>query len=951
MASLSHHHHHPTSSSLHQKKKEENERQLTLLQDIVAHVAREETEAVIAKCLLLLTTGEKASSIGGDNHHPTPTQRGGGGGGALALREEAWNPTLMGAGNESLQVAVLQLLFQSWIQRGQYSQLVQWIQRHQVPTKVLELIQPLVYYAKYRLQQQQPNVDASTAEDSQKSTAPPTTTTSSSTTTSYQQIIHPLQQQYQQDIRSLNVMEQHLLAQSLVHAGQTKKALEVYQQLLIDITTRTTTTSHPSNTETVAEQTMELLTNALYVLSSNAIPGIQNVPDGALSLVQQTLDWMEKHQQQQQQQPCSYYDLCFNLGTFLTLAGGSNGVAGAGNGNGDGNANANGDTNNSNPSPSYYFDLAEQACRQEFLDKPFEQLELELAPIVINRTWSRHWNGLPISLVDYTKPAEIKSLSVPTKQIAKINQDLLTTMTKSTTTTTTTTTTTVPLDLSKWTPLQIRLYWYNRAVQQLRNGQYEDCQQSCTMLQATWMEPTKSQLKKHAINPTATSTTAASTTTSTTTTTPATNTITYIPTLSKEATYWWQTKCTVLLAHVAFQRGNTDHAFQLLQAQMDVLQTWIRQQNKETTSASSSSSSSSSTTMTTSVLPTIVDHAMTHLQLHQFALKHHTVQATVEEMINLLQGLPPSIQSTKAVVATVHALQNKLAAGNNNNNNNNKNKNQTNRQDDEQVSPKDAAQQAFWKGHYSDVIQILDAYLPTNRKDCTMDQQMLIGMYLIPSLAHVDPRRAIQVWEEDLKQQQQKQKQSPLLVDTNLEESFFSKVAILNGEALEQEELPRSTSSSKDMSPWAANSQKEESTKKKKKSMEQIRKRRAKKRDGYIQQLQDKGMYNPKIKPKDDRWMPKYARRRRGGHGQHHQFNNNSNNNTASKKSNPMMQPYHRGAQGGGTLSEQEIQKLDAAARKVGLVQTNNPSNAPSTANMKVVSDSSIGPRKGGRRR
>ena len=111
-------------------------------------------------------------------------------------------------------------------------------------------------------------------------------------------------------------------------------------------------------------------------------------------------------------------------------------------------------------------------------------------------------------------------------------------------------------------------------------------------------------------------------------------------------------------------------------------------------------------------------------------------------------------------------------------------------------------------------------------------------------------------------------------------------------------------------------------------SKEKIMRRRARKREQYLNELEKKGLYNPDrpTNPNPERWIPKHERSRsRGGGGRNR---NNAGNN--------------RSAQGGG--SQRDALKLDAAARKAGTIPG---STGPSTANIKVGG----GGRKGGKRR
>jgi hypothetical protein len=154
-----------------------------------------------------------------------------------------------------------------------------------------------------------------------------------------------------------------------------------------------------------------------------------------------------------------------------------------------------------------------------------------------------------------------------------------------------------------------------------------------------------------------------------------------------------------------------------------------------------------------------------------------------------------------------------------------------------------------------------------------------------------------------------------------------------DGGSLENKSLPRgaaasrSTSISKKLEANnnAAGNQNDEGADKP--SREKILRRRARKREEYLKELEKKGDYNPDrpAKPDPERWIPKHerSRSRRGRN------NNNKGNN--------------RSAQGGGSNKDAERLGLDAAARRAGKVPV---SSAPSTATMKVSSGGGKGRRR-----
>ena len=333
----------------------------------------------------------------------------------------------------------------------------------------------------------------------------------------------------------------------------------------------------------------------------------------------------------------------------------------------------------------------------------------------------------------------------------------------------------------------------------------------------------------------------------------------YLP-LSQDAAAWWNARVDVILAHV-----DNDQAVTKLQHRVDALQ----------------------------ALPesAIRDYALAHVQLHLFHFQ--TPKPTREQTIQLLQKLPSGIQSKKATVATLASLT-KQGDGNGSSSSNSNDMGMT-----ESAALADVL---FAKGDFVQADKLYEKYLPAIPK-CNQEQLQQQARR-VQALAQIDPLQATNLW-------QSLQKSS--LEDNNEPASLLP---TMDGEALEQQELPRT----KSLKPGLLGVPDDNDTQRK--SREHVLRRRARQREAHLQEQEKKGLYNPSkpTKPNAERWIPKHARssnRRRGGGG-----------------------GYHKGAQGGG--SEKEALKLDAMARKAGLVDT-----GPSTANMKVSS----GGRKAGRRK
>jgi hypothetical protein len=344
----------------------------------------------------------------------------------------------------------------------------------------------------------------------------------------------------------------------------------------------------------------------------------------------------------------------------------------------------------------------------------------------------------------------------------------------------------------------------------------------------------------------------------------------YLP-LSPDAAAWWHARVDVILAH-----ANVDPeqavAVAKLQHRVDALQ----------------------------ALPesAIRDHALAHVQLHLFHFQ--TPKPTREQTIQLLQTLPSGMQSKKATVATLASL---IKQGDGNGSSSSSGNVNGNGNGNGMKESADLADVLFAKGDLVQAAKLYEKYLPAMPK-CSQEQLQQQARR-VQALAQIDPQQATNLW---------KSLQTSLLEDDNEPASLSP---TMDGEALEQQDLPRT----KSLKPGLIGVPDDDDTQRK--SHQHVLRRRARQREAHLQEQEKKGLYNPSkpTKPNAERWIPKHARasnRRRGGGGG----------------------GYHKGAQGGG--SEKEALKLDAAARKAGLVD-----NGPSTANMKVSS----GGRKAGRRK
>ena len=312
---------------------------------------------------------------------------------------------------------------------------------------------------------------------------------------------------------------------------------------------------------------------------------------------------------------------------------------------------------------------------------------------------------------------------------------------------------------TNWMALQQRLYYYKLAILQLEASLYTDCHDTCQLLLQSLSTSNK---KKR-----------------------ASSTGLLPPVLTKTDEAWWKARINVLEAHCLYKQSKTKEAIALLQERLDVL---------KNTSESSK----------------IISHAMAHVQLHLAHFKEENLSP--EQVIQLLQELPESIRSRKAVTATLISVYQELG--------------QTDQANALLEQSEGLADFYMSQGKYREAAELYES----SGK----------GAQLVVALSYFDPERAQQVWDE--------------LGFDEFDENE------MNGEELEARELPRFKSNKVVI-------RLSEEDGKKKRSHEAVLRRRARKREEYLK----KGDFSGK-KPDPERWLPKhersyYARRRRNRKG------------------------------------------------------------------------------------
>jgi len=639
-------------------------------------------------------------------------------------------------------------------------------------------------------------------------------------------------------------MYQNLYAQSEFHLNRAADALATYQDLLSKI-----------NDDDV-ESKMEVLTNALAVIAASAC-----TPTVKLELTdnKDTDDIMYKFWIDEAEMILShddddvdfFADLSSNLGciqflTDPTLA--TNNwlevaAAAAITSNNDGGSNTNGEVEK------------------------------------INIQWSKHFWYKDVEDVRYDSVSlsnnnnKHNQMSVP-QSVARINSSLLDEKIDRL----------PPQPHPKWNLLQVRMYWYDRAILQLRAEKYVECHDSCQSLKKTLVSSSGSGGKKKKNNKADN----------------RNNNNLDKYSSSSPTRLWWESRADVILAYVQQAQSKYKDASARLNESLDSI--------KEASNSSSSSSPS-----------VIIDHAFAHVLLHRFVLEQQQQQQgsigkklkeqerQQRELFKVLKSLPESIQARPAVQLMLGDLAATVVDSSNGN---------EKRKKDAPKSPLEEANHLFGQAQYEDACKLYEGALSSSPGFC--DSQLRYVQALAMSGQH-EASQAL--WES-------------LECALSLEDNTSTKRSIAplpDGTALEIKALPRgsasrSTSISKKIeanNSAAADNQNDEADKP---SREKTIRRRARKREAYLKELEKKGLYNPDrpAKPDPERWIPKHerSRSRRGR-------NNNAN---------------CRSAQGGGSNLDAQRLGLDAAARRAGKVST---SSGPSTAGIKVSSST----RKGGRRR
>ena len=559
--------------------------------------------------------------------------------------------------------------------------------------------------------------------------------------------------------KNKTVLMQNLQAQSKFHLNRTEEGLTEYLELL----------SNDSIDDDDVESKMEVLTNALALIASSGCTPMVNLEDEF---------WLEEAEamllRDDEAVDGMFADLASNLGCIRFLTDPAKAAA----------------------AESTENWLEEAADTGEIDDSKIGTVEQ------INLQWSKHFWYKDIEDVQYgtsnSNPNNSNKMSV-TESIANINQSLvdenLTQLPSQT--------------HPKWNLLQVRMYWYDRAILQLKAGKYVECHDSCQSLKKTLSSTTASHSGNKKKKKGKEELSAGSS-----------------PPQNPNA-LWWEARADVILAHAQQAQSKYKDALARLDGRLDALKT--------------------------SPSSLVTDHAIAHVLLHRFVIEKQQEkgnkkegQRQQRELLTLLTSLPESIQSRPATQLTMEDLKDAV-----------NNANSTNKTKNTPKSPLEEADMLFGEGRFEEACKLYkNALSSSDDKSSTLIDSQL---RYVQALAMTEQHQASQDLWQSLQSAVQK-------------ENIPATTSLPAGITLENKTLPRATTGNSRSSiskKLATTSNAPDEDDSSKPSREKILRRRAVKREAYLKELESKGKYNPDrpTKPDPERWIPKPERSRssRGG--------------------------------------------------------------------------------------
>ena len=396
----------------------------------------------------------------------------------------------------------------------------------------------------------------------------------------------------------------NLQAQSDFHLNRTQGGLNVYLQMLDD----------GSIAENDIESKMEVLTNALALIASSGCTPMVDENDESIQF------WLEEAEamllQDDDGVDSMYTDLASNLGVIRVLT----------------------DPTKARAEGSDESWLEEAADNGEDNKGTSEETNLQ---------WSKHFWYTDMDDVQYEVPTKANELTV-TQSIAKVNQSLLDENLAKL----------PPQPHAKWNLLQVRMYWYDRSILQLKAGKFVECQDSCQSLKKTLSNASasKGSGKKK-------------------------NKETAAPTTLSPQAMWWEARADVVSAYA--QQGLSKHKYAAAR---------LSDRLNSLKAAASS---------------VAVDHALAHVLLHQFVMEQQQQkgkkdrQKQQRDLLALLKSLPESIQSRPATQLTIDDLQEAANSGSSS----------SNKTQSAPKSPLEEADMLFGDGRYEEACKLYETAL------------------------------------------------------------------------------------------------------------------------------------------------------------------------------------------------------------------------------------------------
>ena len=361
-----------------------------------------------------------------------------------------------------------------------------------------------------------------------------------------------------------------LLAQALFHGSSPdslNQSKALYRDLMDDISGKIANDDDDAtmSLDEMQDDRTELWTNYLAASVAGATPLVAE-QDGA-----DVLDEIDGFLSSLNPSSQTYsYDLASNFGIYQCITGGT----------------------------TTWLEQANEHAQQVMQSSSSSSRDKEVASILGNAVWSRQWIGNDFDVEEHQSDYKyvVKHGTTATQAVSKFNQALLSRSSGGDA---------LEKPDEGWNLLQVRLYWYNRAVQHYRSKDYSDCRKACQSLQKTLSS--SSEISGNA---------------------------------------WWESRCGVILAYVAWKESGIENDDESRQKAVEML----RKRQEHLSSLASAPA---------------IDNALGYVQLHLHHLQNvnESKEKETESMVELLtKTLPASIRKSRAVEAMLSSLSGSSSA-------------------------------------------------------------------------------------------------------------------------------------------------------------------------------------------------------------------------------------------------------------------------------------------------